>query len=122
MFPYYYVGKKLSAEERRRIFNIFEDTEVKARITKEIRTEVDRQLARRNGYSKPMSYDALTSGDVNMQARMAASGYDTYGKVYLKSNNATKTNESSYRKMKNKIKYGKSPQRGYENRGDFTIE
>ena len=43
-----------------------------------------------------------------------------YGKTYMRNNKNT-TNNNTYKKMKNKIKYGRSPENGYQNHGDFTI-
>lgn len=42
---------------------------------------------------------------------MAASGYDTYGKAIIDNNNIF-TNGNIYKKMKNKIVYGKTPEEG----------
>ena len=55
-----------------------------------------------------------------MQAKMAASGYDVYGRTII-SGNSNANNNNTYKRMKNKIKYGRSPENGYQNRGEFTI-
>mgnify|MGYP006363203999 FL=1 len=55
-----------------------------------------------------------------MQARMAASGYDIYGRTVLQGNKSA-SNQNVYKKMKNQIKYGKVPHEGYRNRGDFSV-
>lgn len=89
---------------------------VKTELSKQIRVEMDNEHTKYRG-SMP-SYDSLTSGSVNMQARMAASGYDVYGRTVLNSNyNAS--NNNIYKKMKNKIKYGSVPKDGYRNRGSY---
>ena len=93
------------------------NTEIKAELSKYIRVELDTERAKYNG--SVQSYDSLTSGSVNMQAKMAASGYDIYGRTIL-NGNKTATNNNIYKKMKNKIKYGASPQDGYKNRGKYN--
>jgi len=93
-------------------------TEVKAALSKQIQSEIDIDRAQYKG--KMPNYNSLTSGDVNMQAKKAASGYDTYGKVVITSNNAF-TNDNVYKSMKNKIVYGKAPEDGYKNRGNMII-
>lgn len=93
------------------------NTEIKAELSKYIRVEMDNARTKYDG--SVQSYDSLTSGSVNMQAKMAASGYDIYGRTIL-NGNKTATNNNVYRKMKNKIKYGTNPQEGYKNRGKYT--
>lgn len=93
------------------------NNEIKAELSKYIRIEMDSERNKYNG--SVQSYDSLTSGNVNMQAKMAASGYDIYGRTIL-NGNKTATNNSIYRKMKNKIKYKASPQDGYQNRGKYN--
>jgi hypothetical protein len=51
---------------------------------------------------------------------MAQSGYDVYGRTILSGHTNT-SNKNVYQKMKNKIRYGKQPERGYQNRGSFTL-
>ena len=117
---------QISRDLARFIILLINDKDVSAELTRKIRTEVEsinrtNNLAK-NHYNGPMlTYEALTSGNVNMQARMAASGYDVYGHTYLKENKNA-SNQNTYKKMKNKIKYGRSPQKGYINRGQYTIE
>ena len=94
----------------------------KKEMSSYIRAEIQ---ADRNRYSKDrnsnnLSYDMLTRGNVDMQTRMAANGYDVYGKTIIESNNGESTNKNLYRKMKNKINYG-TTRDGYENRGQQTI-
>ena len=117
---------QVSRDLARFIIVLLNDKDIKAELTRQIRTEVEavnrtNNLAK-NHYNGPMlTYETLTSGNVNMQARMAASGYDVYGHTYLKENKNA-SNQNTYKKMKNKIKYGRSPQKGYINRGQYTIE
>lgn len=113
--------QKLPREISQFIIQAINDTDVKAELHKQIRIEMDNIRIKNGSYKGNMqSYDSLTSGNVNMQARMAASGYDIYGRTIIGSNyNAT--NQNTYKKMKNKIKYGRSPENGYINRGSSTI-
>ena len=100
------------------IIDAFGDDRIKNEIAKRVRVEIDSERKKYNGTVQ--SYDSLTSGNVNMQAKMAASGYDVYGKTII-SGNSNANNNNTYKRMKNKIKYGKSPENGYQNRGGFTI-
>lgn len=93
-------------------------TEVKAELAKQIRVEIDVERSKYKGNRQ--TYESLTSGDVNTQARKAVSGYDSYGKVVITDNNGF-NNGSVYQKMKNKIIYGKTPEEGYRNRGGMSI-
>ena len=94
------------------------NNEIKAEISRQIRVEMDNQRTKYRGTVQ--SYESLTSGNVNMQARMAASGYDVYGNTII-SGNKNVSNNNTYKRMKNKIKYGNSPHRGYENRGGYHM-
>lgn len=114
----WYPYQAVSEDVVRLIIAALNNDEVKAELAKQIRTEVDTERAKYKGTVQ--SYDSLTSGNVNMQAKMAASGYDVYGKTYI-SGNQTAGNQNVYKKMKNKIVYGRSPQSGYYNRGSFKI-
>lgn len=98
---------------------ILQDRDVKAELAKQIRIETETAKNKYSQYSRA-SFDSLTSGDVNLQYRMAQSGYDIYGRTILSGHTDT-SNSNIYKRMKNKIRYGKSPERGYENRGGFTI-
>ena len=98
---------------------VLQDREVQAELAKEIRIESETAKNKYTQYNRA-SFDSLTSGDVNLQHRMAQSGYDVYGRTILSSNTNT-SNANVYKKMKNKIRYGKRPERGYENRGGFSI-
>ena len=108
-------GQKMSRDIIRFFVACLNDDEVKAELHKQVRTEIDRS---RNYQGSVQSYESLTTGNVNMQAKMAASGWDVYGRTYLKANKDT-TNQNVYKRMKNKIKYGRAPQTGYTNRGSF---
>ena len=98
---------------------ILQDRDIKAELAKQIRVE---QETHRNKYSQynRATFDSLTSGDVNLQVRMAQSGYDVYGRTILNGHTDTSNNNIA-KKMKNKIRYGKRPENGYQNRGGFTI-
>ena len=114
----WYPGYGVNQEIKKLILALLEDRERKSEIAKQVRIEVDNQ---RKKYNRTVqSYDSLTSGNVNMQAKMAASGYDIYGKTII-SGNSDANNNNTYKRMKNKIKYGRSPENGYQNRGKFTI-
>lgn len=98
---------------------ILQDRNVKAEIAKQIRIETETAKNKYSQYNRA-SFDALTMGDVNLQYRMAQSGYDVYGRTIL-SGRANTSNVDVYQKMKNKIRYGKRPENGYRNRGGFSI-
>lgn len=113
----WYPGQGVSKEIVKLFISALNDTEVKAEISKQVRTQIDADRSR-NG--KITSYESLTATDVNMQAKMAASGYDVYGRTIMTGPPGT-TNQNVYKKMKNQIKYGRSPQIGYENKGSHKI-
>ena len=115
----YIPGQALPNEVKTLILMALNDSEVKAELSKQIRTEIDTRQP--HGSTRSPSYSSLTSGDVNTQLRMAASGYDVYGRTII-SGNAAFTNKNSYKKMKNQIKYGASPQNQFRNRGSRDIE
>lgn len=115
----WYPAQVLDQETRKFILAILNDAEVKSEISKQIRVELDNDRAKYRG--QVQSYESLTSGNVNMQSRMAASGYNVYGRTIISGNNDA-NNNATYRRMKNKIKYGRAPQQGYYNRGSFKIE
>ena len=115
----YIPGQALPAEIKELVLRALNDSEVKAELSKQIRTEMDSRPVNYTGH-RP-TYESLTSGDVNMQLRMAASGYDVYGRTVL-SGNSSFTNKNAYKKMKNEIKYGTSPQKQFRNRGSKNIE
>ena len=114
----WYPGYGVNQDLKQLILACLDDTEIKNEIAKQVRIEVDNQRKKYNGTIQ--SYESLTSGNVNMQAKMAASGYDVYGRTVINSNQGSYNNKNAYRKMKNQIKYGRSPQNGYDNRGSFN--
>lgn len=114
----WYPGYGAHQDLKQLILACLDDTEIKNEIARQVRIEVDNQRKKYNGTVQ--SYESLTSGNVNMQAKMAASGYDVYGRTMI-AGNYSANNNNVYKKMKNKIKYGKSPENGYQNRGGFTI-
>lgn len=114
----WYPGYGVNQELKNLILACLDDREIKAEIAKQVRVEIDSERKKYNGTVQ--SYDSLTSGNVNMQAKMAASGYDVYGRTII-SGNSNANNNNTYKRMKNKIKYSRSPENGYQNRGGFTI-
>lgn len=111
-------GQKASREIVEAVVAALNDEQVRAELSKRIRIEMDTQRPKYDGYVQ--SYESLTSGNVNMQARMAASGYDVYGRTIVTSNKP-KTNVYAHQNMKNKIRYGRAPQDGFKNRGGFSV-
>ena len=101
---------------------VLQDREVKAELAKQIRVESSTAKNKYSQYSRA-TFDSLTMGDVNLQYRMAQSGYDVYGRTILAGNESVSgsVNESIRTKMKNKIRYGRKPEDGYENRGGYKI-
>ena len=113
----WYPGQTVNQEVINLILAALNNNEIKAEISRQVRVEMDNQRTKYKGIVQ--SYESLTSGNVNMQAKMAASGYDVYGRTIIQGNyNAS--NNNTYKKMKNKIRYGKAPQEGYRNRGSFN--
>ena len=96
---------------------ILQDRDVKAELAKQIRSESQRTST---GLYDNANFEALTSGNVNLQHRLAQSGFDVYGRTYL-TKNASTNNDNVYKKMKNKIRYGRKPENGYENRSSFKF-
>lgn len=113
----WYPGYGVNQDIKQLILACLDDKDIKAEIAKQVRIEMDSERKKYKGTVQ--SYDSLTSGNVNMQAKMAASGYDVYGRTII-SGNYNANNNNNYRRMKNKIKYGRSPENGYQNRGGFT--
>ena len=114
----WYPGYGVNQELKNLILACLDDREIKAEIARQVRIEIDNERSKYRG--NVQSYESLTSGNVNMQAKMAASGYDVYGRTII-SGNYNANNNNTYKRMKNKIKYGKSPENGYQNRGGFNI-
>jgi hypothetical protein len=105
------------------IWDIIKSPDFKKQLSNYIRMEIE---ASKTKYSKEnagntLSYDMLTRSNVDMQAKMAASGYDVYGRTLIPSNNSLGSNKNIYQNMKNKINYGRSPSMGYENRGQRSF-
>lgn len=105
------------------IWSIIKSPDFKNQLNTYIRMEIE---ASKNKYSKDntgntLSYDMLTRNNVDMQAKMAASGYDVYGRTLIPSNNSLGSNKNIYQNMKNKINYGRSPSMGYENKGQRSF-
>jgi hypothetical protein len=107
-------GQALSRDIVNFIISALNHNEIKAEISRQVRIEMDNQRTKYNGTVQ--SYESLTSGNVNMQARMAASGYDVYGRTII-SGNHNASNNNVYKKMKNKIRYGRAPENGFRNTG-----
>lgn len=117
----WYPGQALSQDLVNMFMAALNNTEVKNELSKRIRIEIDNQRTKTANYNGTVqSYESLTSGNVNMQAKMAASGYDVYGRTIIGSN-TNATNQNVYKKLKNQIHYGRSPQEGYRNRGSFRV-
>ena len=115
------VGMRVPEEIKNAIIELIRnDSDVKAELTKQIKNENEKQRIHSGLNKSEQSYASLTSGDVNMQLRMAASGYDVYGKTIITGNKSF-TNKNAYKKMKNQIKYGSSPRNIGINRGQRDI-
>lgn len=112
-------GQAISHDILNLIIAALNENEVKSEISRQVRIEMDKDNRQVKYRGTVQSYESLTSGNVNMQARMAASGYDVYGRTIINSNHNA-ANNNVYKKMKNKIRYGKAPQDGYNNRGSRT--
>lgn len=117
----WFPGQAISKDIVNMFMAALNNDEVKAELSKRIRVEMDNERMKNASYKGPVqSYDSLTSGNVNMQARMAASGYTVYGRTIIESN-FNSSNVNVYKKLKNKIRYGKNPGMGYNNRGEYTL-
>ena len=114
----WFPGQAVNQEVINLILAALNNNEIKAEISRQIRVEMDNQRTKYRGTVQ--SYESLTAGNVNMQAKMAASGYDVYGNTII-SGNRSASNNNTYKKMRNKIQYGKSPQQGFENRGGYHM-
>lgn len=91
----------------------FENEKYKAELSKCVQTEI--QSSRNRSATSLMNYDSLTRGNVNLQARLASSGYSTYGNVTITGNQPL-DNGNIVKKMKNKINYS-APVGDHINRG-----
>lgn len=105
------------------IWSVIKSDGFKSELSNYIRLEIEASKAKysTDNNKNTLSYDMLTRGNVNMQAKMAANGYDVYGKTIIQSNSSNGSNKNIYMKMKNKINYGSAPASGYENRGSRSI-
>jgi hypothetical protein len=105
------------------IWSIIKSDGFKAELSNYIRLEIEASKAKYSteNNKNSLSYEMLTRGNVNMQAKMAANGYDVYGKTIIQSNSNNGSNKNIYQKMKNKINYGSNPTTSYENRGSRSI-
>lgn len=126
----WFPGKKISEDIRDLFITALNDEEVKREFAKRFDENMQEERnknnmnhnaridSNRSKYQGPMqSYAELTSGNVNLQAKMAASGYDVYGRTILSGHENT-SNNNIHKKMKNRIQYGSRPRDGYRNRGD----
>lgn len=104
------------------IQQIIQDPSFKNQMSAYIRMEIEASKSKhsKENYGGTLSYDMLTRGNVDMQAKMAASGYDVYGRTLIPSNKPM-TNTNVYKNMKNKINYGRSSSKPYENRGQYSF-
>lgn len=112
-------GLNLDRETARYIINVvLQDRDVKAELAKQIRQET---AITKNKYSQydRASFDALTYGDVNLMHRLAQSG-EFYGHTVMGGHMDT-SNRNVYKKMKNKIRYGRRPEAGYQNQPGFHV-
>ena len=115
-----YLGMQLQKDMADYIVKvILQDKDVKAELAKQIQAQNNTVKNKYSQYNRA-SFDDLTKGDVNLQLRMAQNGYDFYGNTIIGSL-ANTSNNSTYQKMKNKIRYGKRPEKGYENRGGHNV-
>ena len=114
-------GQRKAIEEI--IWNIIKSQDFKNQLSSHIRMEIEASKTKysKDNFGGTLSYDMLTRGNVDMQAKMAASGYDVYGRTLIPSNNSLGSNKNVYKKMKNKINYGRSTSIGYENRGQYSF-
>ena len=105
------------------ILEVMKGPDFKAQLSNYVRMEIESSKVKysKENNSNTMSYEMLTRGNVNMQAKLAANGYDVYGKTLIPSNNSVGSNQNVYNKMKNKINYGGSPSKGYMNTGQRSF-
>ena len=112
-------GMGIDREIKEFFLACLQDSDIKAELSRQIETEVRTSRNKYSQYSMA-DFEALTTPNVNMQYRMAQSGYDVYGNTIISSNKPF-TNSNTAKKMKNRIRYGKRPERGMENRGGYNI-
>lgn len=97
---------------------VLQDREVKAALSRQIKEEAATVNNKYPQYSR-QSFDDLTSGNVNLQYRLAQNG-QFYGNTIMQQLYNT-TNENTYKKMRNRIRYGKMLEQGFRNRPGFTL-
>ena len=105
------------------VWDIIKSPDFKNQLSTYIRMEIEASKTKysKDNFGGTLSYDMLTRGSVDMQAKMAASGYDVYGRTLIPSNNSLGSNKNIYKKMKNKINYGRSTSMAYENKGQHSF-
>lgn len=105
------------------ILQIMKEPDVKSELSNYIRMEIEASKSKhsKENFGGTLSYDMLTRSSVDMQAKMAASGYDVYGRTLIPSNKTLGSNKNIYKNMKNKINYGRSSSMPYENRGQRSF-
>lgn len=104
------------------IWDVIKGTEFKNQLSTHIRMEIEASKTKysKDNFGGTLSYDMLTRGNVDMQTKMAASGYDVYGRTLIPSNNSLGSNKNIYKKMKNKINYSPISDR-YINKGQRSF-
>lgn len=105
------------------IWSVIKSNDFKNELSHYIRLEIEASKSRylKENAGNTLSYDMLTRGNVDMQAKLAASGYDVYGRTLIPSNNSLGSNKNIYKNMKNKINYGRSSSEPFENRGQYSF-
>lgn len=93
-----YMQRPLTQAEVNMFLSAFQNMHVKAEFAKQVRMQIDQRSNQYGG--KVQSYDALIAGDVNMQNRLAASGYDIYGRTVIASNRTVFNNNNIYKRIK----------------------
>ena len=105
------------------IWSVIKSNDFKNELSHYIRLEIEASKSRylKENAGNTLSYEMLTRGNVDMQAKLAASGYDVYGKTIVPSNNSLGSNKNIYKNMKNKINYGRSSSAPFENKGQYSF-
>lgn len=102
------------------VWNVLKSENFKNELSNYIRLE--NEAYRTNSSQTTLSYSMLTRGNVNMQSKMAASGYEVYGRTVLKSNKDDYDNKSIYKRMRSRINYGKNTAvHDYGNKGQRSV-
>lgn len=126
----WFPGKTINREIRDLFVTALNDEEVKQELSKRFAENLEKERTKNtlehtsrmdsNRSRGLRTFDELTSGNVDLQTKMAASGYDVYGRTILTGHKDT-SHDNLRRKMKNKIQYNRRPFDGYRNRGDSSI-